>query len=459
MADERLDSVPLRMEHPERVPAARYYDEAFFALERERFWPRVWQMACRLEEIPKVGDWIEYRILDRSVIVVRTKGGVKAFENACRHRGVQLASGHGNCADRGFNCPFHGWRWDMDGKSIFVYGKELFSDENLDPDELDLVSCRVELWGGCAFINFDKEARPLLDCIQPVVDSLGARNVEHLKVEWWHSAVVPTNWKLAMEAFMEGFHTMRTHPQLHRVLPTGRDRYSPSAKATAVDAMQARQRIDHMIGYMKVLSEGMAGMIHANDIAVAEDLRSRIELPEDPQQAMAHWNRALNDAITADGRARGVPMPDLNKAAAEHPVAPVQYVFPHFFMLPMFGNMTSYRVRPLTPETCLFEIWSLVFYPEDEARERPVAPEPMAHDDPRFPPIPQQDYANLPLQQLGLHAAGFEYMRLSRDVEGMISNYQRLIDGFLAGLDQQALLEGQRICTGDYETPIADLGF
>ena len=51
----------------------RYFDPDFYALECEQLWPRVWQMACRLEEIPAVGDAVEYEILDQSVIVVRTR--------------------------------------------------------------------------------------------------------------------------------------------------------------------------------------------------------------------------------------------------------------------------------------------------------------------------------------------------------------------------------------------------
>src|SRR3954467_11054537 len=85
--------VPFQITDPERIPAQRYYDAEFFELERQRLWPHVWQMACRLEEIPEVGDWVEYKNLDKSVIIVRTKSGIKAFHNACRHRGVQLASG------------------------------------------------------------------------------------------------------------------------------------------------------------------------------------------------------------------------------------------------------------------------------------------------------------------------------------------------------------------------------
>ena len=100
--------VPLAMEYPDRVPKQRYYDPEFFALENELFWPRVWQMACRLEEIPEPGDFVEYEILDQSVVVVRTDDmAVKAYYNACRHRGVKLVQGRGNLRS-GFTCSFHG---------------------------------------------------------------------------------------------------------------------------------------------------------------------------------------------------------------------------------------------------------------------------------------------------------------------------------------------------------------
>ena len=81
--------VPHAMEIPDRVPKERYYDPDFYRLETEQLWPRVWQMACRLEEIPKVGDFVEYEILDESIIVVRVDSdNVRAYHNACRHRGV-----------------------------------------------------------------------------------------------------------------------------------------------------------------------------------------------------------------------------------------------------------------------------------------------------------------------------------------------------------------------------------
>ena len=46
-------------------------------------------------------------------------------------------------------------------------------------------------------------------------------------------------------------------------------------------------------------------------------------------------------------------------------------------------------------------------------RPRPEPPEVWEFDDPRVPPIPAQDFSNLPKQQRGLHNRGFEYLRLS----------------------------------------------
>ncbi len=146
-------------------------------------------------------------------------------------------------------------------------------------------------------------------------------------------------------------------------------------------------------------------------------------------------------------------MPDLN---AIPPVSPDNFCFPHYFLLPGFGAMSSYRIRPLGPETCLFELYSLILTPEGEERPRPRAPEPILVDDPSWPAIPAQDYSNIPLQQLGLHAEGFDYMRLSREREGSISNYHRVIDGFLEGRDRRTLTRGMANACAEIDSPIMD---
>ena len=71
------------------------------------------------------------------------------------------------------------------------------------------------------------------------------------------------------------------------------------------------------------------------------------------------------------------------------------------------------------------EIWSLARFPEGEDPGRPAPPEVWECDDPRWPPIPAQDFSNIPRQQKGLHMRGFEYMRLSSTLEGHISNFER----------------------------------
>ena len=86
-------------------------------------------------------------------------------------------------------------------------------------------------------------------------------------------------------------------------------------------------------------------------------------------------------------------------------------------------------------------------------------PTPMEADDPRWPPIPKQDFSNLPRQQRGLHTSGFEFMRLSNQMEGLIGNYHRLIDGYLSGLEYERLLPAMQKVSGCIDVPVAELGF
>ena len=205
--------VPWAVQSVDRIAKQRYYDPEFYAMEAELFWPRVWQMACRLEEIPKPGDFVEYEILDQSIIVVRVDDStIRAYYNSCRHRGMKLVEGSGS--RRTLVCPFHGWCWGLDGKNTFVLRSGEFDESNLSADDLALAPVRCELWGGCAWINLDDDAPPLRDCIEPFASKHDEWKVSALRVEWWKSCLLPVNWKLATAAFMEGYHVPQTHPQL-----------------------------------------------------------------------------------------------------------------------------------------------------------------------------------------------------------------------------------------------------
>ncbi len=455
--------IPFRVTNPERIPAQRYYDEDFYKLENAKLWPRAWQMACRLEQIPDVGDWVEYSNLGHSVLVVRTADGVKAYHNACRHRGVPLATpgGTGNCK-QGLVCPFHGWRWNMDGQSTFVYGRHMFSESQLDQTDLALRRCRVELWGGCAFINHDDDAAPLRQTLGPIADRLDKYQVDKMRSEWWYATVLPANWKIAMEAFMEGYHVMRTHPQLHHAASGLYNTMYGQETGLAnppSPALTVRDNIHAQVKHLELLSEGMAGMCHAKDVESARKLLAvEAMLPEDPGQAVMHWYGMLNHQVMTDGRARGEATPDLNALAVSDPINAVEFFFPHYFLLPFLSSMASYRIRPLGPESCLFELWSLTQFPEGEEPEVPMEPVMLPYDSDQFPPIPRQDYSNIPIQQLGLHAKGFEFMRLSQQIEGLISNYQRIIDGYLDDAPADKLATASAMLGGNFDGPIKDLG-
>ena len=109
-------------------------------------------------------------------------------------------------------------------------------------------------------------------------------------------------------------------------------------------------------------------------------------------------------------KAKGEPVPDLNAVAVSDPINAVEFIFPHYFLLPIFSSMSSYRIRPLTPETCLFEIWSLVLRPDGEDYDTPKAPTMLPYDSEQFPEIPMQDYSNLPRQQRGLEGKDAQHM-------------------------------------------------
>ncbi len=466
IAEQVRAANPFQITDPQLIPAKRYYDEEFYRLECERLWPHVWQMACRLEQIPNVGDWIEYSNVGKSVIVVRTRDGIKAHHNHCRHRGVPIAGGkgneHGNCAKAGFICPFHGWRWNMDGESTFVYGKHLFDQNLLDKGELALKPCRVETWGGCAFINFDDDAPSLHESLGPVLDRLEAHGMSNLRSEWWFATVLPANWKIAMEAFMEGYHVMKTHPQLQQSVPAlYNTRYGNDTGGLGppINPHQSlRDNLKSQVENLQLLSEGMAGMCHAKEVEIARQLVDA-ELPEDPAQALPMWFGMVQDEITKQLRARGENVPDLNAVAVSDPVNAVEFLFPHYFLLPFFTSMASYRIRPLGPESCMFEIWSLTAFPEGQEPAPPMEPTILPYDSQDFPMIPRQDYSNIPIQQKGMHSEGFEYMRLARDVEGLISNYQRLIDGYIAGMPGAKLAAANQKLGGNFDGKIEDLGF
>lgn len=209
-------SHPHAITDPKRVPAQRYYSAEFAQLEKQKLWQHVWQVACRLEDLPETGDYIEYEINDESILVVRESDSrIKAYHNACRHRATALGNGSGTFHGRQIVCPYHGWRWDLNGENTYVYAaKRGFTPACLDKDNLRLREVQVDSWGGMVFVNMDAEAPPLEEYLEGITKVLDPIAFERMRVRWWRHVILPCNWKMAQEAFLEAYHVMQAHPSL-----------------------------------------------------------------------------------------------------------------------------------------------------------------------------------------------------------------------------------------------------
>ena len=192
------------------VSVDRYRTQAFHELEMQKLWPRVWQMACREEEIPEVGDYTLYEIGHYSIIVVRTRDGIRAHHNVCRHRGRRLCDFAGHAAS--FICPFHGFSWNIDGSVRGVTSDWDFPQ--IDPGDFGLTPVLCDTWGGWVFVNMDTGAEPLADFLGDLPEHFAIWSPEDRYVQAHVGKIMKCNWKLCQEAFMEAFHVITTHPQL-----------------------------------------------------------------------------------------------------------------------------------------------------------------------------------------------------------------------------------------------------
>ena len=217
LLDTDTHEVPpvLRIEHPrymgsEDVPIDRYISRSWHEAEVANLWSRVWQYACREEEIPEVGDYHIYEIVRSSYIVIRTAPDqIKAYPNACLHRGRQLKDHDGRCSE--IRCPFHGFTWAIDGALKRVPAEWDF--EHVVAEEFSLPECQVGTWAGFVFINPEPDAEPLASYLGEIVEQFAGWDLANRYKQAHVAKVIHANWKITQEAFCEAYHVSGTHPQ------------------------------------------------------------------------------------------------------------------------------------------------------------------------------------------------------------------------------------------------------
>jgi phenylpropionate dioxygenase-like ring-hydroxylating dioxygenase large terminal subunit len=191
----------------------RYLTREFHDLEVKKIWKRVWQMACREEEIPEVGDTLVYKVASLNYIIVRSAANViKAYPNACLHRGRRLVDQDER--KQHLKCPYHGFTWSLDGTLEKVSAAWDFPQIKECDAFRRLPEAKVGTWGGFVFINPDPNAEPLEKFLGDLPRHFARAPLENRYISGQAVKVMPANWKIVQEAFMESFHVNTVHPQL-----------------------------------------------------------------------------------------------------------------------------------------------------------------------------------------------------------------------------------------------------
>jgi phenylpropionate dioxygenase-like ring-hydroxylating dioxygenase large terminal subunit len=191
-----------------RISLSRYFDPAFAALEKERLWQKVWQYACREEDIPEVGDRVPYTVADLSFVIVRSAPAeFRAFRNTCLHRGTRLCDGQGS--GESLRCPFHAWEWNLDGSLRNIPSRWDFPQ--VAADDYRLPEVQVATWGGFVFINPDPAAPPLRQALGVLPAHFETCEPANRFTAFHIRKLVRANWKVTLEAFIESYHVIETH--------------------------------------------------------------------------------------------------------------------------------------------------------------------------------------------------------------------------------------------------------
>jgi Rieske 2Fe-2S family protein len=214
------------------LPGSCYTDENIFALEQEKIFERMWFCAVRASDIPKPGTFRTVQVGRESILLTRSRtGDVRGFFNVCRHRGAQLCTESSGEVKRAFQCPYHAWTYDFDGK--LVAAPNITKMPDVGRVEYGLRTVHVREWLGYVWVCLADEPPSFEDDVLAAVverlgdlESIDRYQVQALEVGRRIVYDVQANWKLIIENFMECYHCATIHPELTEVLPEFADGYA-----------------------------------------------------------------------------------------------------------------------------------------------------------------------------------------------------------------------------------------
>lgn len=192
------------------VPYAVYTSEGYADAEYDAMWSKVWQWACHVDHIPEAGDYSVYDVGPHSALIVRGDDGeIRAYYNACLHRGTQLKPAGTGGFSKQLRCPFHGWTWGLDGSVVEIPCSWDFPHVTEETHRLPQMP--VGVWEGFVFVNFDQNAGPLADHLGVLPRHWAEWGLADRCIDTHVRKRLPCNWKAAAEAFLEAYHVRETH--------------------------------------------------------------------------------------------------------------------------------------------------------------------------------------------------------------------------------------------------------
>jgi phenylpropionate dioxygenase-like ring-hydroxylating dioxygenase large terminal subunit len=429
------------------VPKDHYISEDVERLQREHLWPKVWQFACREEELEKVGDFVRYDVAMESIIVVRNKNGYEAFHNVCPHRGNQIVtSPKGN--NSAFYCNFHGWRFDLSGNNIEIKDREDWAGcPAMDGADVSLRPVLVDTWGGFVFINMDLQAEPLLTFLDPIPSILDCVELEKMRYRRRVTVKMKANWLTGITSFVEGYHLYTTHPQTASIVDdintsravgkhgnqgfrNGRPTGAPATRTGLPMPKDIRE------GFVKAVGGSMPPGERTGTVSnrsAEASLRVLTEVAPDttPDEVVRRGIQFMIEAAEADGAG----WPSITAEQFDD-IGTVWTIFPNISIAIGADAALLISARPDSTkmDTHLLDVAFLErFAPGKEPRpEREYFPDwPSVQDD--LPKLLLQDMKNIEQIHRGMHSSGFKASRPNPVQEAMIPNLHRVMDEYLYG--------------------------
>ncbi len=405
-----------------RIPVEAYTSPEYARAERDQLWRKVWLQAGRVEEIPEVGDYLTFEIMQDSVILIRTASdSIRAYHNACPHRGrrlIDVRKGTRNARGKRnqFICGFHGWRFNLEGENTHIPHREDWGDA-LRTECTSLSEVKLDTWGGWLWINMDPNSESLADFLKPAADMLEPYELHNMRYRWRKWGVFNCNWKVAMEAFNETYHVQTTHPEFNqygqfRGWAKVQGKHSNIGYERPKD-MDANQSGKLRIGTEKDPRIATAEMqrytwekANTNTTETLVNVAQRLadELPEGtpPTEVLQYWLATAR----AEDEARGVIWPTVDPEHASEAGTAWQ-IFPNFQIGHAVNNMLCYSARPYgdDPNQCIFEAAVYELFPQGEEPETeweycPPTEEAWCY-------VLSQDFSNMEAVQQGMQSAGF----------------------------------------------------